>query len=299
MKHLSFDQLNDVDIVDFLASIDIYPQAAQGNNFFYRYPLPGDPANRPIFIVNKKLNRWRKMPCKEWNQLIDLAVRLSHCTIGQLKEKLLAASSPVAQLASADMIIPEGNITIEQTHPVRSYLLKQLVWERRILAEVTQLYCVEAYFTRNAKPYLGLGFRCDAGGYELFDKRHHYRVPPHSPTLLSHQGADIAVFRHVFDLLTFASIFSSSQTDFPDFLVLNSPVPFCEVFPLLSGYHSKHLFLPNDPAGSTLTELAVASLKGCHDHRSLYNGYPTLNAWVCRIGTASKALFQPPRFDAS
>jgi len=285
MEHLSFEQLSQIDIVDFLATIDIHPQKAKGIEFSYFSPLPDHRADQPTFIVDRKRNRWRETTSRQSGTLFDLVVQLYNCTISELREMLRKGHRSVSQHDAADDIDPAGDITILETRPIHSAFLDRYLWSRRIALSVAHFFCLEACYTRAGQAYHALAFRCDSGGYELYTQRHHYRISHNSPTHIIRQSHSIAVFRDVFDLLTFATIFASPVQGLPDFLVLNAPVPFHAVGALIKSYRYKHLFLPNDPAGLAFSNLAIASQEGCHDHRTLYQGYATLNDWVCRIGT--------------
>jgi len=181
---------------------------------------------------------------------------------------------------------PAAQITIEQTHLIRSAYLERYLWERRIPLYLARLYLLEAWYRREQNIYHALAFPNNTGGFELFDRKRNFRVPPYGPTILSHQCQDIAIFRDVLDLLTFAALFTGPVLKFPDFLILNAPIPFQAVQQIIAPYTHKHLFLPNNAFGIAFTNQATHTLPNCHDHRSLYPGYPTMNDWICRIGTA-------------
>jgi hypothetical protein len=215
------------------------------------------------------------------------------CTIGELTDLLQAALRPVTQNTSAALSDHQPTVTVEQTQPIRSAHLQRWLWERRIPLHVAQLYCLEAWYYDAGKLLSALAFRNDAGGYELFHRRRRCRASPSGPSFLKSDAPSIAIFQHALDLLTFAAIFPGPVSHFPDFLVLNAPVAFPVVRPILQPYRMKHLFLPNDTFGTAFTSLAMNNLKSCHDHRRLYKGYPSLNDWVCRIGTSS-----PPRLSS-
>jgi hypothetical protein len=182
-------------------------------------------------------------------------------------------------------------IIIEQTHPIRSVYLERYLWDRRIPFHVARLFCLEAWYHREKKLYHALAFGSDAGGFELFDRNRHYRVPPCGPTLIRQESRDIAVFRNVIDMLTFVAFFAGPIQKLPDLFVLNGPVPLQAVQEVITPYHKKHLFLPNDTAGITFCKLAYRAFQNCRDQSALYSGYPTLNDWICRIGTATARQF--------
>ncbi len=293
MEQLSLDQINKIDLVDYLATLGIQPKKRKAHNHYYCSPLPGHPASRPTFIVNRHLNRWRETTTRQTGRLADLAVNLYDCTIGELTAKLQAVLPPVSRNQPETCLVNQANITVERTHHIRSAYLQQFLWERRISPDVTRQYCMEAWYTLDNKLYHAVAFHNDASGFELFDKYHQYRVPACGPTLLTHHSRNIAVFRHALDMLSFATVFPGPDGDYPDFLVLNAPVPFQAIRQIIEPYHTTHLFLPNDESATVFGSQATSNLPACKDHRPLYRGYPTLNNWICRIGTAQGPHYSP------
>jgi hypothetical protein len=288
MEHLSLEELNRVDLFDFLTTIGIQPKKAKVHLYYYLSPFAGHPNHRPTFIVNRRLNRWRETTTKQAGSLADLIVRLYDCTIGELSTILRAALPPVSQSAAFKDNNTAPLISIERTHPIRSTYLEHFLWERRISLPVARQFCIEAWYTRGNNVYASLAFRGDAGGFELFDRNHHYRITPCGPTHIQNNSQSVAVFRDVIDLLTYVTIVPTPIAQLPDFLILNAPVAFPAVQEIISHYRYKHLFLPNDAAGIAFSTQAIRMLPNCFDQRCLYTGYPNLNHWICSIGTAPR-----------
>src|SRR5579859_4828872 len=249
MEHLSFEQINRIDLVDFLATIGIQPKKRKAHRYYYLSPLAGHPVHRPTFIVNRHLNRWQETTSKQTGKLTDLAVRLYDCTIGELTTILHAALPPVPQLLATKGHNDPPLVTVEQAHPIRSTYLERYLWVRRIPIHVARRYCLEAWYSRDNNHYYALAFRTDAGGFELFAPKRHYRVLPCGPTLIRQQSESLAIFRHVFDMLTYVAAFAGPTLKLPDLLVLNASIPFQAVQGMISPYRYKHLFLPNDATG--------------------------------------------------
>ncbi|HET6256669.1 MAG TPA: hypothetical protein VFE32_21520 [Puia sp.] len=293
MEQLSLDRINQIDLVDYLATLGIQPIKRKAHSYYYCSPLPNHPTSRPTFIVNRRLNRWRETTTRQTGRLADLVVTLYDCTIGELTARLQAALPLVSHPHSGKCSNHRPAISIEQTNPIRSAYLERFLWERRIPQNVSHRFCFEAWYTREKSLYHALAFRNDAGGFELFDRYRQYRVPASGPTLIVHHSKKIAVFRHVLDMMTFAAIFPGPEEEYPNFLVLNAPVPFQAIRQIIEPYHTAHLFLPNDPAAIVFSNQASSILPRCTDHRPLYAGYPSLNAWICRIGTAQGSPYSP------
>lgn len=287
MEQLSIEQLDRVDLVEFLAAIGIDPKKRKGYLYSYLSPLAGHPQHNPTFIVNRNRNTWRETKTKQAGTLSDLVVRLYDCTIGELTAILRAAVPPVQR--SAGVITPNQppDISIYQIHNIRSTFLEQFLWERRIPVNVAREYLSEAWYYRGDHLYSALAFPNDAGGFELFDRNHYYRVPLSGPTHIRRQSRSLAVFHHVLDLLTYIAIVNCPVSQLPDFLVLNGPIAFFAVERELAEYADLGLFLPNNASGILFSTHARRAFPKCLDNRFLYRGYAGLNDWICRIGTGT------------
>jgi hypothetical protein len=334
MEHLSFDQFNQADIVDFLASIGVQPIKRSGYRYYYPSPL----SPHATLTVNRKQNRWRDSASGQTGNLTDLAVHLYDCTISELTTRLSAAL-PVTHPPTTHPSIPPENIRIDDIHPIRSLYLDQYLWQQRISPHVAHHYCREAWYIHEHRTFNALAFHNNAGGVELFNRHHHYRTGPCGPTLITRHSpslapcnpdpisgysssiapcspdliprhypsvtpcnsspitrhsSSVAIFRDLFDCLSFATILHGSAQPLPDFLVLNAHIPFPAIHQQLQPYRHLHLFLPNDDAGKAFVRLARRSFPDCQDNSPLYAHYPTLHAWTCCIGTAATPAKSPP-----
>jgi Toprim-like len=300
---MSLEEINRLDIVDYLAALGIDPKKVSGQNYWYLSPLPGRNEKTPSFKVNRKLNRWYDFGTGEGATLIDFGIRYYNCTIHEFLEKFsglhpdipIPAAQPhsnVPQAYPARPDEPEKTITILDTRPLTSFYLTRYLWERRIPLDVAQRYCREVQYTFGPKPYYAIGFPNDAGGYELRNRYHKYSSRPKGPTHLRHGSPHLAVFEGFFDMLTFVTFIALPEAQHPDLLVLNSTAFFESALPLMDPYRRKHLFLDNDPTGDKYSLIARDPHAGFIDHRALYKGYKDLNAWACHIGKPLILPFQ-------
>lgn len=291
MAHLTLEEVNRLDIVDFLSSLGYQPKKKAGHSLWYISMLPGRFESTPSFKVNQEKNKWIDFgyDCRE-HSLIDLGVLLFNCTIRELVVKLSGPGSSVPPVSHHKVISDAGEIRklkVVKTYALQSEYLIRYLWERRIPMLVARKFCVEAEYTfDHEKFYYAIGFRSDAGGYNLRSKYHKYSSGPKSPTYICNGSKDIAVFEGYFDMMTFVSLLKCPDHQLPDLLILNGAGFFNGYVWLMETYHAKHLFLDNDPTGDALTELALAKNSGYIDHRRLYLGYKDLNQWTCRLGTA-------------
>lgn len=294
---MTLEEINKLDIVDYLASLGIHPQKVSGHQYWYLSPLPDHAERTPSFKVNRQLNRWWDFGTKEGSTLIDFGIRYHHCTIGELKEKLsgpFTSDQYVPQHRPEQHAKPNKEVEVLHTFPIRSGYLVQYLWERRIPLHVAQKYNreVQYRFTGGNKQYYAIGLPTDAGGWELRNKYHKYSALPKSPTTIRNGSNDVAIFEGNFNMMTLATFLQTPENELPDFHVTNSSGNLDTSLAQLDAYRNKYLFFDNDATGDKLTAIALARDPSYLDLRGLYKGHNDLNDWACHIG---KAIIHPLR----
>ncbi len=287
----TLEELNRLDIVDFLSSLGYQAIKLSGRSYWYLSMLPGRFESKPSFKVNRAKNKWIDFgyDARE-HSLVDLGILLFNCTI---RELVLRLSGPGASLPPVSQpVLPADTdetrmLEVIKTYAIRSEYLIRYLWERRIPILVARKFCSEAEYTfDHQKFYYAIAFPSDAGGYNLRNKYHKYSSSPKSPTYFCNGSKDIAVFEGFFNMMTFVSLLNRPEHELPDLLVLNGAGLFKDFIWLMDTYDTKHLFLDNDPTGDQLTCLTLEKKANYVDHRPLYKGYKDLNLWACRVGTA-------------
>src|SRR5580765_8317906 len=90
-----------IDLVNYLESLDHHPQKVRGNDYWYLSPLRNE--KTPSFKVNRKLNLWYDHGLGKGGNIIDFAVLYHNCTIGEFLQKV-----------SSDFSFHQPKITNEQ-----------------------------------------------------------------------------------------------------------------------------------------------------------------------------------------
>jgi hypothetical protein len=289
MSTLTLAEINNLDIVDFLASIGYRPQKVTGHNYWYLSMLPGRFEKTPSFKVNRKINRWKDFGNGEGSTLVDFGIKYYNCTIRELVLKLsgpAAIAVDVPRFAPPKENLPAPELEILSIQPIRSFNLERYIWERRVALNVAQKYCVEAHYRIGNKDYYAIGFQCNAGGYELRNKYFKGGSAPKGPTFFDNGSDELLVFEGFFDLLTFLTFSNCGDDKLPNFLCLNSLVYFEFCFELMERHKKVRLFLDNDMRGNEVTAMALRRLPVYIDHRPLYKRYKDLNEWACCVGKA-------------
>ncbi len=170
-----------------------------------------------------------------------------------------------------------------------AFYLVRYYRSRRIADEIANQYLQEVRYKNGEKVYYALGFKNDAGGYELRSKYFKGSSHPKAPSRIKNGAENLAVFEGFFDFLSYRTIHLEQPAPLRDFLILNSTSFFELELPFMQTYKQVHLYLDHDNIGNKCTALALAvSPRQFVDERSLYQGYKDLSEWHQHIGTAPK-----------
>lgn len=140
-------------------------------------------------------------------------------------------------------------------------------------------YCREVHYAINGREYFAVGFRNDAGGWELRSERFKGSVSPKYITTIDNRSDTVVAFEGFTDFLSYLSMEKRLQ---PDAAVLNSVVNLPKAIPFLKRHSMIHAFFDNDEAGRK----ATAELKRlCPnstviDRSNLYREHKDLNEYL-------------------
>jgi len=289
---MTIEQAKQLDLVDYLSSQGFEPSKISGNSYWYNSPLRNE--RTPSFKVNRKLNRWYDFGEGKGGNLVDLGVLLHRCNVSEFLRKLGIPAYTLPQLDSrknsSNWKQEEINsITILDVHVIRSYPLLKYLHERRIKLEIAPRYLQEVDYQIGDKKHYALGFKNDAGGYELRNASFKGSSSPKDSTFIDNGGTDVAVFEGFFNFLSYKNMYDKQEEPLRNFVVLNSTSFFEKNLPKMQEHQRVHLFLDNDKTGQKFTDQALALDKQkFRDERRLYKGYEDLNDWLMHIGQAQR-----------
>lgn len=192
--------------------------------------------------------------------------------------------------ASKPNDVEENGIEIIDTFSISSFALIRYYQSRRIDREVAERYLSEVRYRNGARTFYALGFRNDAGGYELRSSGFKGSSSPKRPTTIKNGAQVLSVFEGFFDFLSYLTVHLFQPCAEQDFMVLNSTSFFERQLPFMQSYSLVHLYLDNDNTGNKCTAMARAiDAKKFLDERHAYRGYNDLNDWHCHIGLKDPA----------
>ncbi len=163
---------------------------------------------------------------------------------------------------------------------------------RGIDPAIARTYCREVRYTIGGKEYFAVGFRNDAGGWELRSERFKGGSSPKHITTFDNRSDTVIAFEGFMDFLAYLSLKHPGRLRI-DAAVLNSVVNLPKAVPFISRHPVIHAFFDNDEAGRKATAdlIRLCPRSEVIDQRHFYREHKDVNDYlIARI----KALVQKP-----
>ncbi|MDE1193135.1 MAG: CHC2 zinc finger domain-containing protein [Arachidicoccus sp.] len=280
---MTIQEAKALDMVAYLSGRGYEPTQVKGVNYWYLSPLRKE--KTPSFKVNRLRNQWYDFGIGKGGDLLDFIRLLDNCTIPEVLQKLEECNVTfIRPVQLMDLPVDTPSIEILSVHIISSSALIRYCRSRCIPWRVADHYLQEVRYNNGGKIYYALGFKNDAGGYELRSSHFKGSSSPKSSTWIKN-GADIlAVFEGFFYFLSYLVLLDAETASLHDFLILNSVSFFSVHLTEMQSYKRVHLYLDNDNAGNRYTALALEKSPEIFvDERGFYKGGKDLNEWlVCK-----------------
>lgn len=271
-------QMREIPIADFLNAMGVHPARQRRNALWYSAPYRTE--RTPSFKVDTTKNVWFDFGTGKGGDIFDLAGEF----IGSGDFLLRAAF--IAKRGTCPLPIMERPQRNEEKEPVfediwvrplQDSKLLGYLRERGIFAEIAITNCEEVRYQVHGKRYYAIGFRNNAGGWELRNRFFKGCIPPKDISL-RRNGSDVcAVFEGFIDYLSAMQLGIIAS----DWLVLNSVSNVEKALKVLDGYRRIDCYLDNDDAGHrTLERLREDFGEKVFDRSSLYADHKDLNEYL-------------------
>lgn len=282
---ISLQEIRDMDLVSYLASLGHEPQKIRGNDFWYCSPLRQE--RIPSFKINRRINRWYDFGLGQGGNLIDFAILYQDCSVGEFLSGFathIQSGIKIPGRPESNFFPPDNKIEIFQSVTLRSAELLTYLQQRRISVHVADLYCKEIHYRVGSKQFFSIGFPNRSGGFELRNPYFKSSSSPKDFSLLKGNSGKLLVFEGFMDFLTFRTLHPQMDETRYSFLVLNS----LSLFPRARDHMEAHryvgLYLDRDPAGRAQTQQALSSSVCYRDESSVYKNFKDLNEWAVHMG---------------
>ena len=288
------NDLKNISIRLFLARRGIQPKYERNGYGMYLSPLRDE--HTPSFKVDYVQNLWYDFGLGEGGTLLTLMMRLERCdsreAIRRLQngEKRNAGVSlspdiyerPVAGGASSAVrpaAVPALRILSDA--PLRHPALVGYLASRGIVPSVAAAFCREVRYEVNGRAFFAVGFRNDAGGWELRSERFKGGSSPKHITTFDNRSDTVIAFEGFMDFLAYLSLKYPERLRI-DAAVLNSVVNLPKAVPFISRHPVIHAFFDNDEAGRKTTAdlLRLCPRSEIIDQSHFYRGHKDVNDYL-------------------
>jgi hypothetical protein len=291
---ISLDEARQIDLVEYLSKLGHTPSKIQNCDYWYLSPLRDE--KTPSFKINRKLNCWYDHGIGKGGNLIDFAILYHNCTVGDFLHGVngyFSFHQPNPLLLKENSKNTESKLAIISEKTISSLALERYLTHRRIPIDVAKEYCKEISYQINDKEYFGIGFKNDAGGYELRNQYYKSSSSPKDIKTFAFGANEVVVFEGFFDFLSFIAIQKNLPQIKADFVVLNSISFFEKARPFMEQHENIRLYLDRDRTGQNCSRYALTLSSKYKDESQLYKNHKDLNDWIMNIGKAQKKSLKP------
>jgi hypothetical protein len=248
--------------------------------------------------VNQASNEWYDFPLGAGGNMVDFCLRYYNCSLEELMERF-SADLTLQCLAVFDVALHEGRLgkesklLVTDVRPLYRYPLKNYLHERSIPITVADVHCSEISYQINGNSYYGIGFKNDAGGYEIRNKNYKQSSSPKDITTMRFGADSVQVFEGFMDFLSYQALHPYAEPGTTDFVVLNGAGMFDRALPFLEQHEHIGLWLDRDITGKAYTQYALSLGSRYKDESGLYSRHKDLNEWLMQKGDVQKERLKP------
>jgi len=252
--YFSLAKVKDIDLNLFLGLEGFEPVARKKNDTDWWYLSPLRNERTASFHVDLLRNEWYDFGLGAGGNALDFFLRYYTGDISEVLEILNRNySMHTLQLYQPERfpnkVTDEHKLLVTSVRPLYSYPLKNYLHERSIPVSVADQFCKELTYEIGGRSYYGIGFRNDAGGWEIRNKNFKQSSAPKDITCLAHGAGLVHVFEGFMDFLSWRTLNPYVDPRSVDTVVLNGAGLFDRALPFLDAHERVHLWLDRDVTG--------------------------------------------------
>ena len=289
------NDLKNIGIRQFLSQRGIQPKYERNGYGMYLSPLREE--RTPSFKVDYVQNLWYDFGLGEGGTLLTLVMRLERCDSREAVRRLQNGEKRDAGSVSLSPDIGKPPVAggfspvvrpaavpalrILSDAPLRHPALVGYLASRGIVPSVAAAFCREVRYEVNGRAFFAVGFRNDAGGWELRSERFKGGSSPKHITTIDNHSDTVIAFEGFMDFLAYLSLKHPERLRI-DAAVLNSVVNLPKAVPFLSRHPVIHTFFDNDEAGRKATAdlIRLCPRSEVIDQSHFYSGHKDVNDYL-------------------
>lgn len=271
--------INKFPIREYLASRGIRPAKDRSYCGLYHSPLRED--HMPSMKVDYDKNLWIDYGAGEGGALIDLVMHMERCDAGEAMRRLeqWIDGGPISSFIGKNTAPQRPpSIVVERVRPLENPALLDYLMERGIDLDTARMHCSEVHYRVADKSYFAVGFRNDAGGWELRN-RYFKGCTSKAPTTRRGDYPTCLVFEGFMDYLSFLTLKRNPNPPH-NIVVLNSVTNLAKAVPFIASHERVYTYLDNDEAGRKATSELKAACRNISDQSVHYRPHNDLNDYL-------------------
>ncbi len=298
-------QIKQISIRDYLTQRRINPK--QQNTRYGLYLSPLREEHSPSFKVDYIQNLWYDFGLGVGGSIIDLVMHMERCNAAEAMRRLerhiggmsVSSLSPSGfsssrlgrAIQNCSALAPQRrfigknpapqrppSIVVEHVHPLDNPALLAYLTERGIDLAAACAHCSEVHYRVADKFYFAIGFRNDAGGWELRN-RYFKGCTSKAPTTRRGDYPTCLVFEGFMDYLSFLTLKCTPNPPH-NIVVLNSVTNLAKAVPFIASHKRVYTYLDNDEAGQKVTAELKAACRNLSDQSVHYRPHNDLNDYL-------------------
>ena len=267
---MTIQEIKAISISGFLSSKGYEPVNKKGYKWWYLSPLHTE--QTASFKVDLNKNVWYDFGLGKGGNIIDLAMELYQThniseVLHMMGRLIILPTTPTQSTCPQKDTSFEDIEVKELAHPA----LLQYLSGRGIDSITAKSQCVEIHYKSAGKRYFVIGFKNDAGGYELRNPYFKGCIAPKAITTIRNHETACHIFEGFVDYLSYLILHGECDA------VVNIP----SALPMLNKYSQICCHLDNDKAGRMATWQIMEALGDkCTDASNEYEEYKDLNEYL-------------------
>lgn len=212
-----------IGIREYLLRRRLQPHHETATHGMFLSPLREE--RTPSFSVRYDKGLWYDFGLGEGGTLLQLVMRLEGCSMAEAIRSLRKGSADEVPFQPLPTALPreDSPLRILGVGEIRHPALIGYLRERGIDPAVAGALCREVHYAVGERRFFAIGFRNDAGGWELRSPQFKGSSAPKSITTFDRHGDTALLFEGFFDLLSYLTL-QHKATPTADTAVLNSVV---------------------------------------------------------------------------
>lgn len=181
-----------MDMVDFLEGLGFIPNKIRGNDYWCLSPLREE--KTASFKVNRTKNVWYDHGTGQGGGVVDFLLKYWNCAVGEMLQRFSSLDAsykhpdhwpgPRQDVEKKTLQNEGGKIIIRSQSQLTDPALIRYLRSRGIPLQVARQYCCQVVFELYEKRQLAIGFKNEAGGFELRNAQFKGSSSPKRPVLL-------------------------------------------------------------------------------------------------------------------